>query len=322
MGKALDAFKENARQFNVAIEEAKKMKAAILEYTDITGTVFKRYWNGAAFVDRKSALYEKNRNGVYKASYNPSYVESLNEPLLRIRKFVDLDGTAAVFKPVDTLETLYEEGYFYNLEPNQNVVDAIKILKKEHPEIEIYIMSSVLTDSKYALQEKNRWIDKYLPEIDAEHRIFPPCGENKLDYIPGGVRETDWLFDDYTHNLTLWEPPARGIKLLNGINHTRETWRGCRIRYDKSPEELAANMAEIILDGVIIRDIKPQESEMEQLISGMEKTLKNVTSINRQLEKTIKENGYDITTLDLNEKNVKSESFKPNPQVSKKSPRL
>ena len=311
MGKALEEFKENARQFNRAIEEAKQKKAAILEYTDITGTVFKRYWNGATFVDRQSALYEKDRNGVYKVSYNPSYVESINEPMLKIRKFVDLDGTAAIFKPVDTLETLYEEGYFYNLEPNQNVVDAIKILKKEHPEIEIYIMSSVLTDSKYALQEKNAWIDKYLPGIDMEHRIFPPCGENKLDYIPGGVRETDWLLDDYTHNLTLWEPPARGIKLLNGINHTRETWRGCRLRYDKSPEELAANIAEIMLDGVIIRDIKPQEDEMKQIISEMEQTLKDVSDVNRRLEKTMRDKGYEVHTLDAGKKTIEAKQYNP-----------
>ena len=70
--------------------------------------------------------------------------KSLNEPVWRIRKFVDLDGTAAIFKPVDTLETLYEKGYFYNLEPNQNVVDAIKILKKEHPVQSTYLCQKTL----------------------------------------------------------------------------------------------------------------------------------------------------------------------------------
>lgn len=237
----------------------------------------------------------------------------------KIRKFVDLDGTAAVFKPVDTLETLYEKGYFYNLEPIQNVVDAIKILMEKYPEIEIYIMSSVLSDSKYALQEKNAWIDKYLPGIDMEHRIFPPCGENKLDYIPGGVRETDWLLDDYTHNLTLWEPPARGIKLLNGINHTRETWRGNRLRFDKPAEELAENMAEIILDGVVIRDIKPQEDEITTILSDMENTLKDISGMNKELAKqnknlgdTLQKKGYEVKTVDLNSKPAKSSSVDMN----------
>lgn len=238
---------------------------------------------------------------------------------LSIRFNVDLDGTAAIFQKVDTLETLYEKGYFYNLEPNQNVVDAIRLIIRKHPEIEVYVMSSVLSDSKYALHEKNQWIDKYLPEIDQEHRIFPPCGENKLDYIPGGVRETDLLLDDYTHNLTLWEPPARGIKLLNGINHTRETWRGNRLRYDKSPEELAENIVDIAVNGVIIRDIKPQETDVEKLINQMEKNFNELSNLNKTLANRVKkleqkadkkQEKQDVRNIDL--RNLpKSEGFTP-----------
>ena len=46
----------------------------------------------------------------------------------KTRLFVDIDGTLAVFKPVDTLETLYEKGYFLNLEPHENVVAAVNEL--------------------------------------------------------------------------------------------------------------------------------------------------------------------------------------------------
>ena len=60
------------------------------------------------------------------------------------RLFVDLDGTLAVFKPVDTLEVLYEKNYFLNLQPQQTVVDAIKYIMKKHPEIEVNILSAVL----------------------------------------------------------------------------------------------------------------------------------------------------------------------------------
>lgn len=35
------------------------------------------------------------------------------------RLFVDMDGTLAEFKPVDTLEVLYEKDYFLNLKPNE-----------------------------------------------------------------------------------------------------------------------------------------------------------------------------------------------------------
>ena len=173
------------------------------------------------------------------------------------RLLLDMDGTLAKFKQVDTLEVLYEEGYFRNLEPMWNVINAVKEILHHHPEKEVYVMSSVLSDSKYALQEKNEWIDQYLPEIDRQHRIFPPCGDNKLEYVPGGIRRTDCLLDDYTHNLVLWEPPAKGIKLLNGINHTHATWNGNMLRFDKNPSELAQNIVDIIEGKCMIQDERP-----------------------------------------------------------------
>lgn len=65
----LDAFRENARQFNLARIAAKEAKASILEYTDIEGRTHKRYWNGAAFTDRASSLYEREHSGVFKAQF-------------------------------------------------------------------------------------------------------------------------------------------------------------------------------------------------------------------------------------------------------------
>ena len=67
------------------------------------------------------------------------------------RLFVDLDGTLAEFRKVDTLEKLYEKNYFLELKPHENVVAAIRNIKNNHPEIEVYILSAVLSDSKYAL---------------------------------------------------------------------------------------------------------------------------------------------------------------------------
>lgn len=178
------------------------------------------------------------------------------------RMFVDMDGTLAVFCPVESLETLYEPGYFLNLRPQEHVVEAVRKIIREHPEIEVYVMSSVLSDSRYALQEKNAWLDRFLPEIDPEHRIFPTCGENKLDYVPDGIRDTDHLLDDYTHNLVQWEPPAKGIKLLNGINHTNGTWKGSYLRYDKDPDVLAENIVDI-MEGALIQDEQPLRRWME-----------------------------------------------------------
>lgn len=158
----------------------------------------------------------------------------------KVRLFIDMDGTLAEFKKIDTLEQLYEEHYFLSLKPLENVVQAVKILIEKHLELEVYILSAFLTDSPYALKEKNKWIDTYLPEVDEAHRIFTPCGQDKKNYID--IREQDVLLDDYTHNLSLWQPPARGIKLLNGINHTKRTWKGACIQYNKEAEELVKDI--------------------------------------------------------------------------------
>ena len=175
----------------------------------------------------------------------------------RTRLFLDMDGTLAVFKSVNRLETLYEEGYFLNLKPISSVVEAVKLIIKSYPDIDVYVLSAVFTDSEYALEEKNLWLDQYLPEIKKENRVFVPCGSNKKDYVPEGIRETDYLLDDYTKNLSEWQPPAKGIKLLNGINHTRGTWQHDRIRYDKSPEEILRNVVEVISGQKNIRDNRP-----------------------------------------------------------------
>lgn len=175
------------------------------------------------------------------------------------RLFVDMDGTLAVFNKVEVLEELYEQGYFLNLAPHPNVIEAVRHIVKTAPEVEVRILSAVLTDSDYAYQEKNAWLNKHLPEIPQEHRLFAPCGTDKKEYVPGGVSKEDFLLDDYTHNLLLWEPAGRGIKLLNGINNTRGTWTGDRIRYDKYPLVLANNILDIMARKERVFDSRPQD---------------------------------------------------------------
>ncbi|WP_020072481.1 5' nucleotidase, NT5C type [Faecalispora sporosphaeroides] len=179
------------------------------------------------------------------------------------RLYVDMDGTLAVFSPILEMETLYEKGYFLNLSPQTNVVEAIRVIIRDYPDIEVNILSAYLTDSHYALQEKNAWLDQYLPEIDQAHRTFLPCGSDKKDYIEGGVRPNDFLLDDYTKNLTDWQPPAKGIKLLNDINHTRGTWAFDRLRFDKSPTVLAENIVDIMRHGIEICDDAPKRRSVQ-----------------------------------------------------------
>ena len=161
------------------------------------------------------------------------------------RLFVDMDGTLAEFKPVDTLEVLYEKDYFLNLKPNENVLGAIKQLIAKN-DIDVYILSAYLSDSHYALDEKNAWLDKYLPELPQEKRLFVPCGTDKSIVVPGHIKHDDYLLDDYTKNLSEWEPPAKGIKLINGINHTNGTWQGDKIQFTHSPEEISSMISSVM----------------------------------------------------------------------------
>lgn len=145
----------------------------------------------------------------------------------QIRLFIDMDGVLAKFNPIASEEELYEQGYFINLDPMPEVVNGIRQHIAETPGAEVYVLSAYLSDSDYALEEKQRWLDEYLPEIDQEHRIFCPCGEPKTQYIAHGIGRTDILIDDYTKNLLEWKKAGgKGMKLLNGINHTRGTWQG------------------------------------------------------------------------------------------------
>lgn len=182
------------------------------------------------------------------------------------RLFVDMDGTLAVFNQIDKLETLYEQGYFANLTPQVNVVDAVRMVQARD-EIEVFVLSAVLTDSKYAQVEKNEWLNIYLPEIDERHRIFVPCGEDKTMYVPDKILEEDVLLDDYTVNLNAWEPPAKGLKLLNGINGTKGTWQKSRISIEHSADELADMIVDYVLEGKAVEDKRPQQHRDEQKMS-------------------------------------------------------
>ena len=83
-----------------------------------------------------------------------------------LRLFVDMDGTLAEFQKVSALEELYERGYFAQLPPQQNVVDAVRLLIGTATHMEVFILSSVLFDSHFAMAEKNVWLDQLLPELD------------------------------------------------------------------------------------------------------------------------------------------------------------
>lgn len=122
---------------------------------------------------------------------------------MKTNLFVDMDGVLAEFRKAASYSDLFKRGYFASLRPQKRLVKAVKDLCRQ-TNVEVFILSSYLEECN-ALQEKNEWLDKYLGEIDSEHRIFLPCGKSKADAVPGFNPETDILLDDYGINCTDWQ---------------------------------------------------------------------------------------------------------------------
>lgn len=259
---ALDNDEAGQKALEAAVEGLHNMgfDGTVEVYTAPAG----KDWNEYIQLTVTSEQGEKQPTHRENEQKNITESEDLKMSEEKQRLFVDMDGTLAVFTPVDEMETLYEQGYFSNLKPHENVVAAIRDIVVNHPEIEVNILSAYLSDSQFALAEKNEWLNQYLPEIDQEHRIFVPCGSDKKEGIVGGIRSNDFLLDDYTKNLNDWQPPARGIKLLNAINHTRGSWEHDRIRYDREPSALSEAIVSVMREEQRIFDDKISADNLDK----------------------------------------------------------
>ena len=151
--------------------------------------------------------------------------------------YVDMDGTLAEFRSVPIAE-LYREGYFRELAPQENVVEAVRRLLANPNGIQVRLLSCYLKDSKFALKEKQEWIRRHIPELSAD-ALFLPCGVSKA----GFVSEGGFLLDDFTDNLLVWEESGRkGIKLYNNINGTKGRWKGFSVNAASSPDLIAGSI--------------------------------------------------------------------------------
>lgn len=184
------------------------------------------------------------------------------------RLFVDMDGTLAEWRNIVLKVENYEQkdtvlkklnalllspGYFISLEPHRNVVNAIRQLIQEG--YEVFILTCVIEKNSEPnpKTEKIDWLSKYVPEINKNHIIFVPDGENKTKYIPGGVQKGDITLDDYSPKLRDFEKAGGvGIKLLNEVNESTGSWRGNTISMSESSEKIAEDLKSI-LDGKTLK---------------------------------------------------------------------
>lgn len=117
--------------------------------------------------------------------------------------YFDQDGTLAEFRYVP-LFVLYLWGYFLFLRPHRNILKAMRALN-ESPDIEVFVLTSVLEDHPTAKKEKLRWLRRFAPFIPQDHILFVPCGYSKAAFV--GCTEDDILVDDYGVNTEDWKGP-------------------------------------------------------------------------------------------------------------------
>ena len=162
------------------------------------------------------------------------------EQRMRKRVFIDMDGVLCEYRTGVDVSEMEQAGYFAGLAPRRKMIDAVNYLI-ESGMADVFVLSSVLPGSRsQATMEKNAWLDRFLPAVDWQHRIFPVCGTDKAAAV-GASAGTDILCDDYSHNLRQWSSAGgTAIKILNEVNGKNGTFTaGPRLRIDRR-EDLAA----------------------------------------------------------------------------------
>ena len=98
---------------------------------------------------------------------------------------------------------MLSSGYFASLAPRYEMVESVKGLIKLG-QFDVYVLSAVIPEcAEQSKREKMKWLDKYIPEIDAYHRFFTICGTSKSEAIKD-LSSNDILLDDHSPNLNEW----------------------------------------------------------------------------------------------------------------------
>lgn len=156
--------------------------------------------------------------------------------------YFDMDGVLAKWKFAPLDETA-EPGFFYNLDLEPSVRDAVLLLNEAG--FAVSILSAVYMNG-IAEVDKSRWLDKFdMPHID---RTFVPYGQKKTDYI-NKEHDTFILLDDYNLNLVEWDKHKEqnyvAVKFLNGVNGGSGTWTGRTLHYHSDGATIANALADI-----------------------------------------------------------------------------
>lgn len=162
------------------------------------------------------------------------------------RIFIDMDGTLCRFHDIEHkyIEQMWEPGFYLNLRPFEEFINAVSLCIDRNPDTEFFILSAVLdTEPPFAEAEKREWLHKFLPQITNGHMLFVPAGTDKAALIPDMGADCV-LIDDYNKNLSEWrQSGGTAIKFINDVNdrglgayggEKGNIWDGLRVRHDES----------------------------------------------------------------------------------------
>lgn len=121
--------------------------------------------------------------------------------------YVDMDGVLAdFFGETEAVERFREEkGFFLKLKPFRKNVAAVRKAIADG-NINLFVLSA--SPNERCDQDKIKWLNRYIPELETENAIIMRIGEDKSKYMktPDGI-----LFDDYGKNIREWVCNNAGV---------------------------------------------------------------------------------------------------------------
>ncbi|MEH2933914.1 hypothetical protein [Acutalibacter sp. JLR.KK004] len=134
-------------------------------------------------------------------------------------KNIYINSVGVLAKPnleLESLEELFQPGYFANLAPEWSMIEAARLLAGQEG-CQVYILAPAFP-GPYAMEEQQAWLDRYLPEIPQENRLFVPLGQSKAQALGRPLTQEDVLVDGFSRNLPDWEKAGGvGIQSLKGV---------------------------------------------------------------------------------------------------------
>lgn len=121
------------------------------------------------------------------------------------------------------------------------MIEAARLLAGQEG-CQVYILAPAFP-GPYAMEEQQAWLDRYLPEIPQENRLFVPLGQSKAQALGRPLTQEDVLVDGFSRNLPDWEKAGGvGIQSLNQANDALTPWQGAFVRVEWNGDAVAAQV--------------------------------------------------------------------------------